>query len=55
MYMALLLFPVHFPPVVVDLAHPERIGAWLERQKGIGKVLKEENFGGIVVQERVRI
>ena len=39
----------------VDLAHPERIGAWLERQKGIGKVLKEENFGGIVVQERVRI
>lgn len=39
----------------VDFAHPERIGAWLERQKGIGKILKEENFGGIMVQERVRI
>lgn len=39
----------------VDLSHPERLQAWLDRQKGIGIVLKEERFGGIVVQERQRI
>ncbi len=39
----------------VDPNHPERLQAWLDRQKGIGKVLKEETFGGITVQERERI
>ncbi len=39
----------------VDIDHPERLTAWIERQKGIGKVLSEERFGGIVVQERQRL
>ena len=39
----------------VDIDHPERLSAWLERQKGIGQVLKEQKFGGITVQERRRI
>ncbi|EKE12514.1 MAG: hypothetical protein ACD_13C00191G0010 [uncultured bacterium] len=39
----------------VDTNHPERLQAWLDRQKGIGVVLKEESFGGITVQERQRI
>ncbi len=39
----------------VDTSHPERLQAWLDRQEGIGTVLSEERFGGIVVQERVRI
>lgn len=38
-----------------DLDHPERLNAWLERQKGIGAIIKEEKFGMIVVQERQRI
>lgn len=39
----------------VDPPHPERLQAWLDRQKGIGRVIKEETFGGITVQERERI
>lgn len=39
----------------VDPDHPERLQDWLDRQKGIGKVVKEQGFGGIVVQERERI
>ena len=39
----------------VDPPHPERLNAWLDRQKGIGHVIKEEKFGGITVQERIRI
>ncbi|MGA3291883.1 MAG: glycosyltransferase family 39 protein [Candidatus Microgenomates bacterium] len=39
----------------VDPPHPERLQAWLDRQKGIGKVIKEQSFGGITVQERERI
>lgn len=39
----------------VDPPHPERLQAWLTRQKGIGKVIKQETFGGITVQERERI
>ena len=38
----------------VDPPHPERLTAWLKRQEGIGKVEKEERFGGIVVQKRER-
>ena len=39
----------------VDPPHPERLQAWLDRQAGIGKVIKEQTFGGITVQERERI
>lgn len=39
----------------VDPPHPERLNAWLARQKGIGRVEKEEKFGGITVQRRNRI
>jgi 4-amino-4-deoxy-L-arabinose transferase-like glycosyltransferase len=39
----------------VDPPHPERLEAWLERQKGIGKVEKEAIFGGITVQRRSRL
>lgn len=39
----------------VDSGSPERLQAWLNRQKGIGKVLKEQRYGGITVQERHRI
>lgn len=39
----------------VDPPHPERLQAWLDRQKGIGTVVTEQSFGGITVQERVRI
>jgi hypothetical protein len=38
-----------------DIDHPERLQAWLNRQKGIGTINKEEKFGIIVVQERTRI
>lgn len=38
-----------------DSGSPERLQAWLNRQKGIGKVLKEQRYGGITVQERLRI
>jgi 4-amino-4-deoxy-L-arabinose transferase-like glycosyltransferase len=39
----------------VDPPHPERLQAWLTRQQGIGKVIKQETIGGITVQERERI
>lgn len=39
----------------IDTNHSERLQAWLARQEGIGEVLKEEKFGGITVQERVRV
>lgn len=38
-----------------DISHSERLEAWLNRQKGIGKVIYEEKFGGITVQRRERI
>jgi len=38
-----------------DPDHPERLQAWLDRQKGIGRIIKEDRFGGIIVQERQRI
>src|SRR3989344_2154614 len=37
-----------------DPPHPERLQAWLERQKGIAMVEKEEKFGQITVQRRKR-
>lgn len=39
----------------VDPPHPERLDAWLLRQKGIGKMESEASFGGITVQRRLRI
>lgn len=39
----------------VDPPHPERLQAWLDRQKGIGKVEETYKNGGIVVQKRTRI
>ncbi|MCX6704624.1 MAG: glycosyltransferase family 39 protein [Candidatus Woesebacteria bacterium] len=47
--------PLLYTVYEVDGYHPERLQAWLDRQKGIGKVLKEQRFGGITVQERQRI
>lgn len=47
--------PMLFTLYEIDPPHPERLQAWIDRQKGIGKVVKEEKFGGIVVQQRVRI
>jgi len=38
-----------------DPPHPERLKAWLDRQKGIGKVIEETKFGAITVQRRERI
>ena len=39
----------------VDPPHPERLEAWMARQKGIAVVEKEVRFGGITVQKRKRI
>lgn len=39
----------------VDSPHPERLDAWLARQKGIGKVEETKVFGGITVERRTRI
>lgn len=38
-----------------DPPHPERLEAWLARQKGIGEVEEEIRFNGITVQRRLRI
>lgn len=38
-----------------DPPHPERLQAWLDRQVGIGNISNEASFGGITVQQRVRI
>lgn len=38
-----------------DPPHPERLEAWLARQKGIGIVKYSQKFGGITVQRRQRI
>lgn len=47
--------PLLYTLYEADPDHPERLTAWLTRQKGIGRVLKEQRFGGITVQERQRI
>lgn len=49
------LIPLLYTVYEVDPPHPERLEAWLKRQQGIGKVLGEQRFGGIVVQRRLRI
>lgn len=47
--------PLLYTLYEIDPPHPERLDAWLARQKGIGKVLDTESFGGITVQKRERI
>ena len=47
--------PVLYTLYEVDPPHPERLEAWLERQKGIGIVEEEASFGGVTVQRRERI
>ena len=47
--------PLLYTLYEVDPPHPERLQAWLARQVGIGKVIKQMTFGGITVQERIRI
>lgn len=39
----------------VDPPHPERLEAWLARQKGIGKIEETSRFGGITIERRRRI
>lgn len=39
----------------VDPPHPDRLDAWLERQKSLGVIEDEATFGGITVQRRERI
>lgn len=39
----------------VDPPHPERLDAWLSRQKGIGKIEASSRFGGITVERRRRL
>ena len=38
-----------------DPPHPERLTSWLDRQKGIGKVMEAYKSGGITVERRLRI
>jgi hypothetical protein len=38
-----------------DSLHPDRLTAWKERQKGIGKIIEEKRIGGLTVQKRIRI
>lgn len=47
--------PLLYTLYEVDAYHPERLQAWLDRQKGIGKVEETESFGGITVERRTRI
>lgn len=47
--------PLLYTIYEVDTYHPERLKAWLDRQKGIGKVEESESFGGITVERRTRI
>lgn len=47
--------PLLYTLYEVDLPHPERLQAWLDRQAGIAQVEKSATFGGITVQRRHRI
>ena len=39
----------------VDPPHPERLEAWLARQKGIGEIEESARFGGITIERRRRL
>lgn len=47
--------PLLYTLYEIDPPHPERLEAWLKRQKGIGKVETTSVFGGITVERRIRI
>lgn len=47
--------PLLYTLYEVDPPHPERLDAWLLRQKGIGIIDKSEKFGGITIERRHRI
>lgn len=47
--------PLLYTLYEVDPPHPERLNAWLERQKTIGAVETQQKFGGITVERRHRI
>lgn len=47
--------PLLYTLYEADPPHPERLDAWLTRQKTIGKVEKGATFGGITVERRQRI
>lgn len=49
------LTPLLYTLTEVDPDHPDRIEAWFKRQKGIAKVEASATFGGIIVQERLRL
>lgn len=46
-----LLYTLH----EIDPEHESRLNTWLDRQKGIGKVVRSQRFGGINVERRERI
>ena len=50
-----VLVPLLYTLYEIDQPHPERLDAWLRRQKSIAKVEKEAQFGGITVQRRFRL
>ncbi|HKB88338.1 MAG TPA: glycosyltransferase family 39 protein [Patescibacteria group bacterium] len=47
--------PLLYTLYEVDPPNPNRLKAWLDRQKGIGKIVKQQTFGGITVEARERI
>ncbi len=47
--------PLLYTLYEVDPPHPERLDAWLARQKGIGVVDESAKFGGITIERRHRI
>jgi hypothetical protein len=47
--------PLLYTLYEADPPHPERLDAWLERQKGIGRIQESVRFGGITVERRERI
>jgi 4-amino-4-deoxy-L-arabinose transferase-like glycosyltransferase len=47
--------PLLFTINEVDPPHPERLQAWMDRQSGIAEVKKQEKFGGVEVQRRIRL
>ncbi len=46
--------PLLYTLFEVDPPHPERLEAWLDRQRGIAKIEKTARFGGITIERRIR-
>jgi hypothetical protein len=47
--------PLLYTLYEADGDHPERLAAWLARQKGIGKVITQYRSGAITVERRIRL